>query len=168
MTKSNVRIAAVLATIGAALSVPVAFAATDTATMAVSTTVNASCSISATALAFGSYDPVVTHASTPLDGTGTVTIACTSGAAVDVDLDFGLNAGAGTQRKLLSGTDTINYDLFSDSGRTTAWDNTEANDVNRTGTGADDVLTVYGRVPAGQTGAPSGTYTDTVTATVNF
>jgi len=39
--------------------------------------------------------------------------------------------------------------------------------VSGTGTGAAQVLTVYGRIPANQT-ALIGNYTDTVTVTVTF
>lgn len=145
-----------------------AVAATDTATMAVSTSVAVTCTISTTALAFGTYDPVSANASVPLDQTSTVTITCTDGASVTVGLDLGLNEGAGTQRKMVNGAaDALNYDLFSESTRTTAWDETTT--VTRTGTGVADVLTVYGRVPAAQTNAQTGTtYNDTVVATVTF
>ena len=42
------------------------YAATDTANLDVSATVSANCTISTAAVAFGTYDPVVTHASTAL------------------------------------------------------------------------------------------------------
>ena len=162
----NLKLTAIVIVLAAFGHVPMAGAATEAANLSVSASVAASCTISTAPLAFGSYDPVTTHATTPLDGTGTVTITCTDGASVTVSLDLGLNEGAGTQRKLLSGTETIDYDLFSNAGRSTAWNETTT--VARTGTGLADALTVYGRIPAGQTNASSGSYADTVVATVNF
>ena len=56
------------------------------------------CTISTAALAFGSYDPVVTNAATNLDGTGTVTVACTKGLTATVGLGLGSNASGSTRR----------------------------------------------------------------------
>jgi spore coat protein U-like protein len=46
-----------------------ALAQTATANLSVTATVTKNCSITTTPVAFGSYDPVVTNATTPLDGT---------------------------------------------------------------------------------------------------
>ncbi len=72
-----------------------ATAATQTANLAVSATVSATCSISTTALAFGAYDPVSANSTTPLDGTGTVVVTCTSGAPAAVTLGQGALAEPG-------------------------------------------------------------------------
>ena len=82
--------AALAATLG--WSSATMFAATATASLSVTATVANNCSISTTALAFGSYDPVTTHASAPLDSTGTVVISCTKGAAATIGLNTGSNA----------------------------------------------------------------------------
>jgi len=133
----------------------------------VATTVIANCSISASPLAFGNYDPVVVHAASPLDAAGGVTITCTKGATTPIALDLGLNP-TGSTRRMVSGGDYLTYELYQNSGRTTVW-----------GTGgsaftppvapskAARLFTVYGRVPAGQD-VRAGAYADTVTATVNF
>lgn len=147
-------------------------AATQTANLNVSATVAANCTITTAAVAFGTYDPVVTNASTALDATGTVTTTCTSGASVTVLLGQGANADTGSTdaapvRRMLSGTDYLSYQLYSDSGRTVVWGNDATSDVDVTGTGAAVDTTVYGSVTAGQN-VPSGSYTDTVVATVSF
>lgn len=145
----------------------------QSANLSVSASIQASCTISTSPLNFGNtYDPVGIHNGTTgvdLQGTGTVTITCTEGAGVTVALDLGLNEGAGTQRMMINGaSDTLNYDLYSDAGRTIPWNDTTGT-VAETGTGAADVLTVYGSVPRGQTNAQAGsTYTDTVVASVAF
>lgn len=72
-------------------------AGTDTANLGVSATVVNSCDISATgAVAFGDYDPAVVNASADLDNTGTISVTCTSGAAVTITLDQGANPNTGS------------------------------------------------------------------------
>ena len=44
-------------------------AASTSTSLSVTASVNNNCTISTAALAFGAYDPVVTNASSPLDGT---------------------------------------------------------------------------------------------------
>ncbi len=150
-----------------------ATAATQTANLAVSATVSATCSISTTALAFGAYDPVSANSTTPLDGTGTVVVTCTSGAPAAVTLGQGANAGTGSTdtvpiRRMKSAAGAfLSYALYTDNGHTTVWGNTSGTSVAQTGTGAASSVTVYGRVTAGQNVA-SGSYTDTVVATVTF
>ena len=61
------------------ISIP-AFAGSATANLNVSASVAAVCTISTAPVAFGAYDPVVANAATDLNGTGTVTVACTKGA----------------------------------------------------------------------------------------
>ena len=69
---------------------------------------------------------------------------------------------------MTSGANTVNYTLYSNSGRTTLWGNTVGTDtVAATGNGASQSYTVYGRVPTQAAPAP-GTYTDTITVTVTY
>lgn len=158
---------------GALVSAGTATAATDTADLVVTATVTANCTISSTGLAFGAYDPVSTNAAANLDGTGTVSVTCTSGAAGVIALGQGANADTGStdavplRRMNDGGTNHLSYFLYQDTGRTTVWGNTEATDVSHTGTGSSTDLTVYGRVTAAQN-VPAGSYTDTVVATVTF
>ena len=79
-------------------------------------------------------------------------------------MDAGNFSGATTTTRRMTGPSAagLNYSLFSDSGRTTNWGNATGSWVS--GTGAAQVLTVYGRIPANQT-ALIGSYTDTVTVT---
>jgi spore coat protein U-like protein len=158
-----------------ALSGP-AFAASPlspkSTTFNVSSDVIANCTISATDLSFGNYDPVGTNSTTPLDMSTTVSVLCTKGSSgVTVGINTGTHASGGNRfmADAVSG-DTLQYELYSDSSHTTVW-----------GTGAAAVgwatfgpisggavaKTVYGRVAAGQD-KTVGHYTDVATATVNF
>lgn len=151
-----------------------AFAGTQNANLAISATIAADCTISTTPVAFGTYDPIVTNLTSPLDATGTVTTTCTSGATPWVGLGQGSNPGGGSSdavpvRQMTSGgSNYLAYALYQQTGRTTTWGNTSGSAPSSpAGNGSAQVLTVYARIPGGQN-VPTGTYTDTVVATVNF
>ena len=148
-----------------ALSDP-ATAATTTATFTVQMTVTSSCVInSASTLNFGSQGVLVAN----VDNSSTVQVQCTNTTPYNIGLDAGTGSGATvTTRKMTNGANTINYSLYSDSGRTTVWGNTVGtNTVSGTGNGASQNYTVYGRVPP-QTTPTAATYTDTITVTVTY
>jgi spore coat protein U-like protein len=147
-------------------------AATATANLSVTATVSASCSISTTPLAFGTYDPVGANSGTPLDATGGVVVTCTNGASTTVTLGQGANANSGSSdaaplRRMASSGNFLAYSLYQNAGHTTIWGNTSGTGVAHTGTGTATTVSVYGRVAAGQNVA-SGSYSDTVVATVTF
>lgn len=148
-----------------------AAAGTATSNLAVSATVSANCTIDASAgVAFGAYDPIVTNASTDLTHTGSVDTTCTNGSTATITLGQGLNADTGSTasvplRRMISGSNYLSYDLYSDSAHTTVFDGTTG--VSVTGTGSAVTTSVYGVVPSGQN-VPAGSYSDTVVATVAF
>jgi spore coat protein U domain-containing protein, fimbrial subunit CupE1/2/3/6 len=144
-----------------------ALAGTATKDFDVTAVVDAQCSIDAVNIDFGVYDVFGT---TDKTANGSVTVRCTKGATVSIDLNDGMN---GPARKMSNGSATLAYDLYSDAGLATRW-GAGANGVNpyapsatSTSTAAT-VTTVYGNLPQGQTNATPGSYTDTITATVNF
>ncbi len=152
--------AAVLGILTLGLASAPVHAATTTATFGVSATVQASCSVTATALNLGNYVP--TAAST---STSTISVTCTNGTPASFLLNAGSTTGATvTNRLLVNNGVTLQYGLFSDAAHTANF-GTTATSVN--GTGAAVVTTVYGQVAAGQYVAPN-TYTDLITATVTY
>jgi spore coat protein U-like protein len=144
-------------------------AASASASLNVSASVANNCSISTSALAFGVYDPLVAHASVNLDGTGTITIACTKGATSTIALNLGGNASGASRRMTDGSTNYLTYEMYQDSARSTVWGSSGAAQFTPPAapTKAARNFTVYGRIPAGQD-IPAGNYADTVTATVNF
>jgi spore coat protein U-like protein len=149
-----------------ATSVHAGFASTS---LALSASVSNNCTISTSAVGFGSYDPVVVNATANLDGTGTVIIACTKGATTTIGLDLGSNASGSTRRLTDGSSNYLTYELYQDSGRSTVWGNAGAGLFTPVAapSKASRSFTAYGRV-AGSQDVPAGTFTDTVTATVNF
>src|SRR5690349_21392447 len=165
--KPRVFATAALATGCLLQSVGLPLAATTTSTFTVSITLVATCTInSASALNFGSSVGVL---SSNIDQTSTVSVTCSNTTPYNIGLDAGTASGATvTTRKMSSGGNSVNYSLYSDSGRATNWGNTVGTDtVSATGNGAAQSYTVYGRVPSQSTPAP-GAYTDTITVTVTY
>ena len=141
-------------------------AASTTSQFSVSMTINSSCTIVSTAaLNFGSQG-VLTSA---VPQTTTLQVQCTNTTAYNIGLDAGTGSGATVAaRKMTSGSNTVTYSLYSDSGHTTVWGNTiGTNTVSATGNGAAQTYTIYGQVPAQTTPAP-GSYSDTITVTVTY
>jgi spore coat protein U-like protein len=157
-----------------ALMSSAALAGTATANLGVSATITNNCTISTAALAFGAYEPLSGAAA--VNGTGTVTVACTSGlTGAVVTLGQGLHAAGGStdavplRQMQNGGTAKLTYKLYSDSGRTTVWGNTAATGLAAsTGTGTNQNLTVYGTIDSGQNTLQAGSYADTVVATITF
>jgi spore coat protein U-like protein len=135
------------------------------------------CSVSATGPAFGIYSPLGT---TPTYANGSVMAVCTllSGGATTVTLVSSYSTGASGQfatRTMLSGTQSLNYNLYFDAAYT---------EIRGNGTGGSQqggatlTLTpsaptqqtssvIYGRIPAAQD-VGAGAYLDTIVVTVSY
>lgn len=154
-----------LAALAAALAAP-ALAQTATANLAVTATVTTTCTITTSPVAFTPYDPVAAAA---VDAQGGVTVTCTSGSPWWIGLGAGGGGpAAGVSRSMSLNASRLGYELYTDSGRTAIWGNTQPTGFLGTGSGAVQATPVYGRIAAGQTAVPAGNYADTVVATVNF
>jgi spore coat protein U-like protein len=127
----------------------------------------ASCTISTTAVSFGTYN---VFAASPLDSTGSVTYRCTARTPITIFLNKG-GAATFNPRRMLKAAEALNYNLYLDASRTTIWGD---------GTGGSQAysnaspplnqnvnVTIYGRVQAGQD-VSAGSYSNTITATINF
>jgi spore coat protein U-like protein len=156
-----------LAAVAAAVLLAAGAASAQTANIAVSATVNKTCTIVATPVAFGAYDPVAA----PPDAQGGVTVTCTKGTTWSIDLGDGSHkVAAGNTTRAMSdgGTNYLHYELYFDSNRTTTWYNGVAVGANGVSNGKATTYAfpVYGKIldadPAW------GAYSDTVVATVNF
>src|SRR5688572_6618849 len=96
-------------------------------TFRVSTRVQAVCDVTATDLDFGVY---TAQAGTPLTGTTLLRATCTPGSTYNVGLSEGTSPGATINaRKMVSGSQALNYQLYSDSARSVIWGNTPGTDT---------------------------------------
>ena len=143
-------------------------AATASATLTVHAHVVRNCIIRAVTVDFGDYDPVVANAQQPLDAVGAIEVNCSKGITPKVTLGVGANA-AGQTRRMKSGNEYLEYELYSDISHATIWGTgTDAKTFHTsTGPSITRIEMVYGRAVGGQN-LPAGDYNDTVTATVIF
>ncbi len=152
-----------------AASVP-ALAATKQTTMAVSANVASNCIIAAQALSFGSYD-----ASAAKSGSSDLTVRCSNGTPYTLKLSAG-TTGSFTQRLLTSGSNSLEYNLFTSPALSSVWGDGSGSTATPGGTGAGLAIgsaithTVYGQVPnsVSNQNAPAGNYSDTITVTVEY
>jgi spore coat protein U-like protein len=138
---------------------------TATTTFRVTAKVQAVCAVTATDLTFGTY----ISGGAVLQGTTLLRATCTPGSTYNVGLNEGTTAGSTVNaRKMASGANALNYQLYSDSARSTIWGNTTGTDtVTGVGTGLAVDHTVFGAVPAAQV-VPAGDYADTITVRVYY
>jgi len=150
----------------AGMSAP-AFAGSGDTTFNVNATVAGSCTISATNAALGAYDP-----GSNSFATATITYQCTPGLSPAIALDAGQNGGGNPDSRAMSdgASDFLTYNIYQDPSHSTVWgfgaDGSPAESVNADGN-ADNV-TAYVAMSPGQSSAPEGSYSDTVTATINW
>ena len=153
---------AIVCALGAAASL----AATATSTFVSRIVIQSECQVVTTnTLDFGTTGALIAN----VDQSATFQVLCTNTTTYNIGLNAGSTVGGTTTtRKMTSGSATIDYKMFSESGRTTNWGNTVGTDtVAGTGTGSAITYTIYGRVAPQTTPAPN-TYTDTVTITVTY
>jgi len=142
-------------------------------------TVNQTCTITGTGIAFGNYASTGVNATDALDGQTTLNIKCSAGTTsviATVQAGGAPNATCNSNdnyRAMKIGSSTTNllsYKLYSDSERTQEWGCVESNQQTvgpfvASNVGIDKVL--YGRVAPNQYVQP-GAYTDTVEFRVVF
>jgi spore coat protein U-like protein len=134
-----------------------------------------SCAASATAVAFGTYNPMT---GTPNTSSGSISVTCSliSGLSLLVAYTISISTGSSgtyTQRKLFSGANSLGYNLYNGAGMVSVWGDgtggtTTVSDGYLLGLGnVVQSYTVYGKMPAQQNPA-AGTYIDNVTVTVSY
>ena len=135
-------------------------------------TVITNCNVNGGTLDFGTASFLASN----IDATATVTVQCTNTTPYSLGLDYGAHATGSQRRVAAGGGNYINYGLYTDSGRSSAWvGTTSATSCTSgastcylgTGSGATQNVTVYGRVPA-QAAPALGSYTDTIVVTLTY
>lgn len=161
------RLSAISALAGAALVLGAspALSATATGSFDVQVILTEACTVdspSTTLLDFGSPADIASD----VDAVTTIDITCTTGTDYEMTLNNGLNA---SRRMRLGATaNYVDYELYTDNTYTTVWPSTVgAPPYSRTGTGAQENIDVYGRIP-GQATPPAGTYNDTIQVTITY
>lgn len=101
-------------------------------------------------------------------GNGNILLRCTPGTTAKITLGAGLyGTGTGNRKmRLVTGTSTLNYQLYTSSDRLTVWDDVQGLSIAFSDS-ATKTFPVYGRVLA-QSTPPSGQYTDQIIVTVTY
>ena len=160
----NKSIRTIVALIGLLAGHGAAEAATSTSSLAISSTVVASCNVTGSSVAFGNYT------AGQLDQSATVSVLCTTGTSYTVALDAGVGAGATTAVRKMTGPGgaTLSYTLARDAAHALNWGSATGTDTAAgIGSGVSQNLTVYGRIQSGQLPG-AGSYADTVTVTMTY
>ena len=125
----------------------------------------------ASGVAFGNYDPFAGGATT---SNGTLDFHCTGVGSGTVEATVDLSKGSSptyTPRTMLNGLTAMNYNLYVDSFGLVIWGDGTGGSFPYGPFGVANnqtvTLTIYGQIPAGQD-LPPGSYSDTITASVNF
>jgi spore coat protein U-like protein len=138
--------------------------------MATPATAAISCTASMTNIVFGSVNVLP---GTVIVTTGTLTITC-SGATANTTYRFCTDIGtgpdaSGNQRRMASGTNRLNFDLYKDAAHTLEWGNYannylgggSQNDFISNGSGnVSGTVTVYAQIAASQQTAIPGSYSE--------
>ncbi len=129
----------------------------------------ASCTVSTSGVAFGTYD---TLGGQPGDSSGYVTVSCT-GTSGEV-VNFTLSSATNT-RNLQGPRRALIYQLYVDASRTQVWGDGTAGTSTITASitvGSNGSVQqnyyVYGRIAGGQSAAEAGSYLDTLLVNLNW
>lgn len=131
-----------------------------------------SCTVTATGVSFGTYDPLSPSSD---DASGSVRVRCTLLLALNgsftVDLSTG-SSGSYAGRTMRNGATVLPYNLYTNAARTQIWGNGTGSSARVTRTFAgllvvDRTIPVYGRILPRQN-VRSGPYSDTIVVTVTY
>jgi spore coat protein U domain-containing protein, fimbrial subunit CupE1/2/3/6 len=139
------------------------------------------CSISSSGVSFGPYD---VFASGAVNANGTITVTCSldptdQGAQKITPYQLSLSTGSSNtfaQRTMKSGTNGLDYNLYTSNAYSTVWGDGTGSTSIQTGSimvngghpSASNQFTVYGRIPALQDAAVASDYRDNVTVTLLY
>ncbi|CAM8654977.1 COG5430 Uncharacterized secreted protein [Burkholderiales bacterium] len=145
----------------ALLTATSAQAETKTSSFDARVQVTATCSLTTADLSF----PAITTGNlSNVDATSSINVTCSSGTPYQISLSDGSNFNS--TRRMAWGSSYIAYDLFSDSNRSQSWSSTAI--VQGNGSGSTQQIPLYGRIFSGQAVPNTGSYADTIIATISY
>jgi spore coat protein U-like protein len=134
------------------------------------------CTVTTTSMVFAPQNPL---SSSNNDSTGNVRVTCGGVASIALTYTVALSAGvsnAMTSRQMSNGANRLGYNLYTSNTFGTVWGDGTGGTAMGSGGFALDLaglappqdLTVYGRIPGGQSGVVPGSYSDTLVVTVSY
>lgn len=140
---------------------------TTTDTFVVSITVQNECTVTVNDMDFGPVTSLVSAVS----ASTTAAVTCTGVGPITLSFDVGTGGGDFDGRLMVSGSDTIEYNLYRDASHTEILGSGDSGPqviIDDTSSGGTDTFTLYGLTTPGQGAKPVGTYTSTITATLTY
>jgi spore coat protein U-like protein len=130
------------------------------------------CSVTTTPVIFTNYDVFSTS---PLNSTGTINVSCNNPEKKPIPVTIAISSGGSgkfnpRQMRAATGTDRLNYYLFTDPSRTTIWgDGTSGTSIvsNVVTKQSSFITTIYGMIPPRQN-LSAGSFADSLVVTVNW
>ncbi|MGN5535747.1 Csu type fimbrial protein [Acinetobacter sp. Lyrl_1] len=140
-------------------------------------TVLCSCSVATTQVSFGEYRPLSSSLVNSNSGKVSVTCGGVLGLLIpyQIKLNTGTNSNTFDPRKMASGSNMLEYNLYTSETDNRIWGDGNGGTIFISGsvdlllisqTTVDHI--VYGKIPAGQSTVPPGTYIDKVMVTVTY
>jgi len=128
----------------------------------------ATCTFSVSNVTFSPYN---VFATTPAPGSGTISVSC-HGSPVVTSVAIALSAGSSNSfvNRKLEGNTALLYNIYADPSYTEVWGNGSSGAQTYPvvlGAGHSGTATMYAAIAPGQD-VPSGSYGDTLTATMTF
>lgn len=153
--------------------------AADTTTFNVRIIITKACTITAAAATDVDFGSALSTSATPANAQGAVTAQCSALTPYTIALNAGANPATAndvTTRRMrntdaaVTTNNFVAYQLYSNATRTTVWGATAGtNTVAGTGTGLNQVYPIFGQVAnPSANNAATGSYLDTVTATITY
>lgn len=153
--------------------------AADTTTFNVRIIITKACTITAATATDVDFGSVLSTSATQVDAQGSITAQCTALTPYTIALSAGANAATAndvTTRRMrnidtaVTTNNFVGYQLYSNATRTQVWGNTTGtNTVAGVGNGLNQPYPVYGRVAnPSVNNAATGSYLDTITATITY
>jgi spore coat protein U-like protein len=161
MSCRSVRLLALLVLAGTSVS---ARAAGDRGTLGVRVEVEVTCTVTSSAIDFGTY---VSGQRDPLLAEGSIGYADCPASDLLIELDGGQGGTTKTRMMADAGADRIAYELYKDEARKTVWRAAKAGQTVSLADRGSGTVPVYGSIP-GRQFVPAGVYVDTVNITLSF
>ena len=122
----------------------------------------ATCSVSASGVNFGSYDPL---ADSDADASGTIRLTCDEPTIATVTVEAA--SGSPSARAMSNGASRLAYNVYTSSQRTVMWGDGSGGSAAVTVQGSQADHAIYGTIPARQP-VTAGMYQDTLIVTVSY
>ena len=140
---------------------------------AVATAGNAVCTVSASGVAFGSFNPLPGLSA---DTNGTIAVTCSGAVSDTASYTITITSGMGSfsARKMVAGGDSLTYNLYRDSGCTQVWGDgtgstsTVSASVTLTSSSLTTNYVVYSRIAGGQRTVKASAYSDNLLVTITY